>query len=111
MLMAPGKLAPNAQESWLWREASRNGLDLHLLPMRHTFDVSAIFRLGRFLQQEGVSIVHSQAYRSNVISRLAIRVADLTAQSVTTLHGIPANLAKSPRLRLYVWLDLMTSRR
>lgn len=98
-----------ASDNWLIDETNRRGLILHLLPMEGTFDLRIIWRLGTLLKREQIAIVHSQGYRSGLISRLAIETQRLPVKSVCTVHGI-YQLFSNQRTKYYLLADLLMKR-
>ncbi len=68
--------------------------------LRRTLDFENIPRLVRFIRSEGVAIVHTHGYRSDIIGLIAARVSSRPV--VATIHGF---VAIDPRLRVYERCD------
>lgn len=99
---------------WLFEQADAVGVTASPLNMRRTFDPRAVVRLGEHLVQDNIQILHTQSYRSSIIGRLAVLYANkrLSAdvRAITTLHGGMQQFEHASRLRLYSYVDLLTSR-
>jgi glycosyltransferase involved in cell wall biosynthesis len=97
---------PGRRDDWtLFDRAQAAGFNVAELPMKSTFDPSVRKRLCEFVARESIAVVHTHAYRANVVANLA----GLTVPIVTTSHG----LAVRPplRLRLWQWLHLRYMRK
>lgn len=89
--------------TWLVQQAEEAGLKCQLIPMRNRYDLSGLIQLLSLLKDQAVDIVHSQSYKSNILSRLAIKLGRLNAKSVVTLHAVPRDYAQSLPFRLDMW--------
>jgi glycosyltransferase involved in cell wall biosynthesis len=68
--------------------------------LRRTVDVGNIPRLVRFIRSEGVAIVHTHGYRSDIVGLIAARLSSRPV--IATIHGfVPID----PRLRVYEQCD------
>ena len=61
------------------------GLRAYRAPMRGRFDPSAVYGLYRLLKREGIDIVHSHGYKSDLLGLAAARMAGVKA--LATPHG------------------------
>jgi glycosyltransferase involved in cell wall biosynthesis len=82
------------------------GLTAHELPMRNRFDTTIIKRLARLIEDNGIDVVHTHGYKSDILGLLAARQAGVPA--VCTPHGFEN--AKDWKLKLYLWLGGLTFR-
>ena len=84
----------------LAEEAEKQGIATALFPCRGRFDPRAILAIRRYLTGNGVRILHTHGYKSNLYGLLA--TAHTRVGRVTTCH----NWTKADRnLSLYAWLD------
>ncbi len=90
---------------WLLQEAAAKNLNVEVL------SVSAPWKLWRVLRDRRIEILHSQAYRSNLISRLVVRLGNLPVKLVCTAHGVN-HFATATAWRTRVWYlaDYVTMR-
>jgi glycosyltransferase involved in cell wall biosynthesis len=68
--------------------------------LRRTLDVENIPRLVRFIRSEGVAIVHTHGYRSDIVGLMAARLSSRPV--IATIHGF---VSIDPRLRFYEQCD------
>lgn len=95
---------------WLIQECKNHNIPFELIIMKGTFDLLVVRRLGKFLLERQFQIVHSQGYRSNIISRLTINYFRLPVKFLSTVHGTSAMISESFRLGLYTILDRLLMR-
>lgn len=81
-------------------EYKKLGLGCHTLAMKNKFDLSAINKLAKLIADEGIDIIHTHGYKSDIIGVLAARKAGI--KSIVTPHGFEN--AKDFKLRLFIWL-------
>jgi len=68
--------------------------------LRRTLDIENIPRLVRFIRSEGVAIVHTHGYRSDIVGLIAARLSSRPV--IATIHGfVPID----SRLRVYEQCD------
>lgn len=72
----------------------------HRIRMASKFDLFAIVRLVRLIRREGIDIVHTHGYKSDILGMLAARLAGV--RSVCTPHGFEN--ASDARLKAYLWV-------
>jgi len=99
---------PDQSDGWLLHEAEARAVAVQVLPMRSTFDTRVVKQLRSWLAERRVDVLHSQDYRSNIISRLAVRAGRLRPRLVCTKHGLHYFPAASLRLRLFFILDYLS---
>ncbi len=99
---------PDQSTGWLLQAAQRLGMPVQVLPMHNTFDLQVVGELRAWLTEQQIEILHTQDYRGNIISRLAVRAGRLPIKLVATKHGLHYFPAASPRLRLFFVLDYLT---
>jgi len=99
---------PDQSAGWLLEAAQARDVTVQVLPMRSTFDLRVVAHIRRWLVEQRVDILHSQDYRGNIISRLAVRVGGLPARLVCTKHGLHYPPGTSGRLRLFFALDYLS---
>jgi hypothetical protein len=93
---------PSAGDDWLLQEASRLGIAVEVLgemPIRP---------LRRILADRGFDIVHSNGYRSNIISRLALGCGGPTPKTICTVHGAHYFPSAAWRSKGYYAVDYLT---
>lgn len=94
-------LEPGTKDLELVRQFRDQGLgDTHALPMRHRFDLGVVRRLARLIESEGVDLIHTHGYKSDIIGLLAARRAKVPC--LVTPHGFEN--ASDPKLRAFIWL-------
>ncbi len=72
----------------------------HRIAMASKFDLRAIKRLVDLIRQQGIQIIHTHGYKSDILGAIAARWAGIG--SVCTPHGFENSSDK--RLRAYMWL-------
>jgi glycosyltransferase involved in cell wall biosynthesis len=95
-------------DCWLIEAAQQRGVRLHLLPMQGVLDFRVIGKLAQVLKNERINIIHSQGYKSTVMSRLVLEWYRLPIRLVGTVHGFPA--VNVGRTRWYLAADLLLKR-
>ncbi len=95
------------RNQWLPQEAAARGAPIQVLPMRSVFDLQVIQTLRQLLIERQVDVLHSQGYRSNMIARLAVRLARLPTKLICTVHGVYHFSEEPLRTRLYFVLDYL----
>ena len=71
-----------------------------VLWLRRTVDIENVFKIVRFIQKEGIDIIHSHGYRSDIIGLITANITRLPI--VSTIHGwIPID----SRLKFYERCD------
>jgi glycosyltransferase involved in cell wall biosynthesis len=73
--------------------------------LKRTVDIENVFRIVRFIRQEGIRLIHSHGYRSDIIGLAAAKMSGLPI--VTTVHGW---VSIDSRLRLYEKCDRVALR-
>jgi glycosyltransferase involved in cell wall biosynthesis len=73
-------------EKELAQEARNLGLDVHVIPKRFRGDPRLVFRLAKFIRQEGFRIVHTHLTNGNFYGRIAGRLAG-NCCVVSTIHN------------------------
>ena len=66
-------------------EAKRLGIRSHIFKCYGRFDLSAVFRLKKYLIQNKIDILHTHNYKSDIIGALAAKMAGIPV--VATAHG------------------------
>jgi len=82
------------------------GLNVFEVPMRHKFDLSAIKKLAKVIQDNKIDIIHTHGYKSDIIGVMAARKAGIPC--VVTPHGFEN--AKDFKLKLFIWLGCKVMR-
>ena len=93
-------MEPEQKPLELVSEYKKLGLGCHILEMKNKFDFSAVNKLAKLIQDEGIDIIHTHGYKSDIIGVLAARKAGI--KSIVTPHGFEN--AKDFKLRLFIWL-------
>jgi len=68
------------------QEARSLGLDVHVIPRRFRGDPGLVYRLAKFIRQEGFRIVHTHLINGNFYGRIAGRLAG-NCCVVSTIHN------------------------
>lgn len=82
---------------WLLQEARTRAIDLEVLPL-----LNSVGALRRILIERQIDVLHSQAYRSNLISRFVVYTSSISTRLVCTAHGIN-HFATTSAWRTKVW--------
>ena len=88
----------------LAEELEGKGIPVHYVTRRGKFDIGHVFRLARFLRQQGIKVVHTHLFTADLIGRLAARLAGIRC-IYATIHS--TNEWKG---RLYRFLDNLWAR-
>ncbi|MCH8537244.1 MAG: glycosyltransferase [Alkalimonas sp.] len=72
----------------------------HRIAMTSKFDLRALKRLVDLIRQQGISVIHTHGYKSDILGVIAAKWAGIA--SVCTPHGFENSTDK--RLRAYMWL-------
>lgn len=88
-----------------------HGIKVNVLPLKFLFDVSVIFKLAKLLKEEGIDILHTHGYKSNVIGVLASRLNNNNL-CVRTEHGLtePFFGINKIKMSIYEYLDYLSGR-
>ena len=73
--------------------------------LKRTVDIENVFRIVRFIQREGIRLIHSHGYRSDIIGLAAAKMSGLPI--VSTVHGW---VSIDSRLRFYEKCDRVALR-
>lgn len=98
----------DASEQWLLQEAATRRIAVEELTMKGTFDLQVVKRLRELLVDQQVDILHSQAYRGNMIARLAVRLGNIKPKLICTIHGLYQPSSVPLRSKMYYALDYLT---
>jgi glycosyltransferase involved in cell wall biosynthesis len=93
---------PSTGDDWLLREADRLGIRVEVLgevPVR---------ALRRLISERGIDVVHTNGYRANVITRLALCCGGPAVKHVCTVHGAHYFASAALRSKGYYALDYLT---
>lgn len=102
--LVPATLPNLRADTTLVDAAAAAGFAVHVFPMAHRFDPRVSGRLRRFVQDEGIGLVHVHGYRGTVVAALA----RMPVPVVNTCHG--ELVAPALRSRLWEKLDLRAMR-
>lgn len=86
--------------------ARERNIKTHMINVKGRFDVSAVSKLGKFIEGEGIDVLHCHGYKADVVASL-LKQRD-PPKRVTTLHGWW--IGSSPKLKFYDWLDVRAIR-
>ena len=75
---------------WLEGQAAQLQIPIRVFPGRHVYSAKAIRELIQWLNEKHISILHTNAHRSNVMGRLAAKIGGSSIKLVDTIHGLPA---------------------
>ena len=98
------------QDDWLLQEGQNNHVPVRTLRRRGPFDWELVAELRQILRDGQTDIIHSQGYLSNVLARLAIQTGRLRTRSIVTFHAWTLDRQSPRRSRVYMWLDVLTTR-
>jgi glycosyltransferase involved in cell wall biosynthesis len=95
-------------DRWLIRQANELGIEVGIIPMQYTYDIRAIFHLRQILKTKDVHVLHSQGYRSDIVSRLATKLFKPPIRLISTVHGVPQFESASLQVRLFLSLNYLS---
>lgn len=98
-------LEPGTEELELVKQFESIG-DTFSIPMKSRFDLSAVNKLAELIKEQGIDIVHTHGYKSDILGVLAARKAGVPC--VITPHGFEN--AADLKLRLFIWLGCQSMR-
>lgn len=98
-------LEPGTENLKLVEEFKKIGAT-HALPMRNKFDMGVISSLAELIKEQGVDLIHTHGYKSDIIGVLAARKAGIPC--VVTPHGFEN--AKDLKLRAFIWAGCQVMR-
>ena len=78
----------------------------HQIPMKGRFDLSAVTKLADLIKQQGIDVIHTHGYKSDILGVMAARKAGIPC--VVTPHGFEN--AADLKLRLFIWLGCQSMR-
>jgi glycosyltransferase involved in cell wall biosynthesis len=81
------------------------GIRYEVFWLKRTVDIENVFRIVRFIQREGIRLIHSHGYRSDIIGLAAAKMSGLPI--VSTVHGW---VSIDSRLRFYEKCDRIALR-
>lgn len=98
-------------------ELKKSGIRSTIISFHKTYDIRSAWRLARFIKSEKIDILHSHSMLTNIISRVAGKLANVPV-SVSTEHltmelgrgGRSAETIEHLKARYYRMLDNYTSR-
>ena len=90
----------------VYLESQKQGLPSRVVTCRYRFDMRALMDIRRFAKSEGIQIIHTHGYKSNLYGFIISR--SLGIPVVATLHGWTGQTQK---VRLYEKLDRWVIRR
>ncbi|MFP4389694.1 MAG: glycosyltransferase family 4 protein [Desulfococcaceae bacterium] len=76
------------------------GHGTHVVSMRHRFDLRGVRALVRIVRREGIDLIHTHGYKSDIMGLIAARVAGIRA--LATPHGFENS--REWKLRLFIGL-------
>ncbi len=78
----------------------QTGHEVYEFNMRGAFDLSVIFRLSRHIREQGIQVIHTHGYKSDILGLLAAKHAGIA--SLSTPHGF--GLPQEWKLKQYIRL-------
>ncbi len=90
----------------LTREFSQLGLPAHELEMRGRFDLRVVRKLSKLIKQQGIQVLHTHGYKSDIIGALAGRMAGV--KCISTPHGFETT--EDWKLNLFIKLGCYSLR-
>ena len=66
-------------------QANKAGIETHILKCAGRFDIRAIFRLRKYIENQKIDVLHTHNYKSDLIGMLAARLAKVPV--IATAHG------------------------
>lgn len=97
---------PNQGELEIVQKYTAEMGEAHEIAMKNPFDLGVIGRLCDLIRQQGIDIIHTHGYKSDIIGVIAARRTGI--MSVSTPHGFENT--KEWKLRTYIWLGCQTLR-
>ena len=76
------------------------------LPMSHRFDLKVVDKLVEVIKSNGIDIIHTHGYKSDILGLLAAKKAGI--KIVITPHGFSNGI--DYKLRLFIWLGCQSFR-
>ena len=101
MTTLPGRRGDNA----LIDACRRENRPVHEFQMAHAFDAAILPQLRRYVEKNGIRLVHTHNYRATLLARLA----RLPVPVINTCHGAVAE--NSMRVKVWQWAELKAMRR
>lgn len=93
-------LETDSQDLKLVKEFRALGFPAHEVPMSGRFDFSVVSKLVTLIKEQGIDIIHTHGYKSDILGVMAARKAGIPC--VVTPHGFEN--AEDMKLRLFIWL-------
>lgn len=94
------------QNMELYKRFSALGLPAYQIPMQGRFDLSGIFKLKHLIREQGIEIIHTHGYKSDIIGLLVAKLAGI--KCVSTPHGFEN--APDLKLQFFIWLGCRSLR-
>ncbi|CAI4151235.1 Glycosyltransferase [Alteromonas macleodii] len=98
-------LEPGTEDLELLKQFSSLG-QTHQIAMRNRFDLGAISKLAELIRRNGIDVIHTHGYKSDILGVLAARKAGIPC--VVTPHGFEN--AADIKLRTFIWLGCQSMR-
>nr|WP_241664531.1 glycosyltransferase [Ningiella ruwaisensis] len=76
------------------------------IPMSNKFDIKVVSKLVRIIKDEGIDVIHTHGYKSDILGVIAARQAKVPV--VITPHGFEN--AQDFKLRTFIWLGCQAMR-
>lgn len=76
-------------ESRLATEAAKNGLPTYLLDIRHTFDVSALWKIVKLIKKEGITVINTHSSVDSWVASFAAKIANVPVLIRTRHLSVP----------------------
>jgi len=90
-------------------KAKELGLPTHIINSKGRFDIGAIFKLKKYLEENKIDILHTHNYKSDIIGALAAKLAGVslvcTAHGFTDVTSVVSVYEKIDRFVLQFWFD------
>lgn len=83
----------------------KSGVRHEVFWLRRTIDMENVLRIARFIRSQGIRLIHSHGYRSDIIGLIAAKMSGVPA--VSTVHGW---VSIDSRLRFYERCDRVALR-
>ncbi|WP_338518247.1 glycosyltransferase [Alteromonas gracilis] len=98
-------LEPGTEDLELVKQFSALG-KTHHIEMRNRFDLGAINKLAELIKANGIDLIHTHGYKSDILGVFAARKAGIPC--VVTPHGFEN--AADFKLRTFIWLGCQSMR-